>query len=50
MQWIEDPQAVYAARHRHPLNKGFPEMPRLEVSAEDAEAIATYLGTVASPQ
>ncbi len=48
VKWIEDPQAIYTARHRRPLNQGFSEMPSLEVSAEDAEAIAAYLGTVAA--
>lgn len=48
VKWIEDPQAIYAARHQRPLNKGFSEMPRLDVSADDAEAIAAYLGSVAA--
>lgn len=48
VQWIEDPQSIYAARHRHPLNDGFPEMPGLQITAEEAEAIATYLDQVAT--
>lgn len=46
VKWIEDPQAIYAARHKHPLNRGFPEMPNLEVKTEDAEAIADYLASI----
>ncbi len=47
VKWIEDPDAIYAARHRHPLNSGFSEMPNLGVNEHDAEDIADYLTTVA---
>jgi mono/diheme cytochrome c family protein len=50
VRFIEDPQTIYAARHQHPLNQGFSDMPRLDVSAEDAEAIAAYLDSVAAHQ
>lgn len=43
VQWIESPESIYSARHQHPLNPGFPEMPNLGVAGSDAEAIAEYL-------
>jgi cytochrome c551/c552 len=43
IQWIRDPEALYQERGQKPLNPGYPEMPALEVSAPDAEVIATYL-------
>ncbi len=48
VQWIENPNTIYAARHRRPLNDGFSEMPHLDVTEEQAEAIAAYLDAVAT--
>lgn len=43
VRWIQDPQALYRERGQKPLNPGYPEMPNLSVSRQDAEAIAAYL-------
>lgn len=41
--FIADPEAVYKARGRRPLNQGFSEMPALGVDPQQADAIAAYL-------
>ncbi len=42
-RFIHDPESVYRARGRKPLNDGFMPMPRLNVSEEDAKDIVEYL-------
>lgn len=46
VKWIRDPQAIYGARGKKPLNQGYSEMPSLNVSEQDADAIAVYLLSV----
>jgi len=41
--FISDPQVVYARERKSPLNEGYPAMPSLSVSPNDAAAIADYL-------
>ncbi len=43
LQWIEDPETVYSQRGQKPINPTFPEMPRPEISVDDARAIVAYL-------
>ncbi len=50
LQFIENPDNIYTARHKHPLNEGFSEMPDLGVGEPEAEAIADYLASVAAQQ
>lgn len=42
-QFIQDPESVYRARGRKPLNDGYMAMPRLNVSSSDASDIVAYL-------
>ncbi len=48
-QWIRDPQTLYA-RLGTPVNKGFPEMPALGLSATEAKLIAEYLSMAGGAQ
>lgn len=43
VQWIRDPEPIYRARGKKPLNPGYEEMPALDVNEQDANAIAVYL-------
>lgn len=43
VRWIADPEAIYAERGRKPINPEFPEMPTVDISHAEAEAIAAYL-------
>jgi cytochrome c551/c552 len=45
-RWIENPQKIYQSKGRMPLNEGYPPMPPLNVSPQEAEVIADYLLTV----
>lgn len=49
VHFIENPESVYEARHKHPLNEGFSEMPSLGVEPPEAEAIAEYLAADTAP-
>jgi len=50
VHFIESPESVYSARHQHPLNEGFSEMPSVGVEAPEAEAIAEYLAADTAPE
>lgn len=50
VKWITDPDAIYRARGKKPLNKGYSEMPSLGVREQDADAIAGYLLGVAGKE
>jgi nitric oxide reductase subunit C len=41
--WIESPDAIYKELGTRPINKGFPPMPDLGLSKEEAQAISAYL-------
>ena len=43
VRWIHDPQGIYRERGHKPLNAGYAEMPDLNISQQEAEAIAAYL-------
>jgi len=42
-QWITNPQLIYRSKGKMPLNDGYPPMPPLEISGDDAEMISDYL-------
>lgn len=42
-RFIHDPEQIYRERNVRPLNEGYMPMPKIEVSADDAQAIALYL-------
>jgi hypothetical protein len=44
--WIEDPQKVYQATGKTPVNEGYPPMPPTNIHPMAAQAIADYLLTV----
>lgn len=50
VKWISNPEAIYRARGKKPLNKGYSEMPSLGVNEQDADAIATYLLSVSGKE
>lgn len=43
ISWASDPGAIYQKFGKMPVNKGYPPMPRLNVSALEAEKIAGFL-------
>jgi hypothetical protein len=43
VQWLSDPEAVYARMGRKPLNHGYPAMPRQPISRHDIEMISYFL-------
>ncbi|MER3447528.1 MAG: hypothetical protein C4291_12145 [Candidatus Dadabacteria bacterium] len=44
-KWMEDSREVYQSRGKQPINEGYPPMPPLGVSPEEAELIADYILT-----
>ncbi len=42
-QWIENPQQVYQAKGKMPINEGYPPMPPLQVPQAHIDVIADYL-------
>jgi len=45
-EWIRDPAAIYRAHGKSPLNDGYPTMPSLGLTQDDAAKIAEYLANV----
>ncbi len=45
-KWMENSQEVYQSKGKMPVNEGYPPMPPLGVSPEDAELITDYLLSV----
>jgi len=43
VEWLSDPEAVYARLGRKPLNPGYPTMPRQPISHRDIERISYFL-------
>jgi hypothetical protein len=43
VQWLADPEAVYARMGRKPLNPGYPAMPRQPILRHDIEVISYFL-------
>ena len=43
VEWLSDPEAVYARLGRKPLNPGYPTMPRQPISHHDIEMISYFL-------
>lgn len=43
IKWIENPQAVYQATGKMPVNDGYPPMPPMDIHPMAAQAIADYL-------
>ncbi len=43
VEWVSNPETVYARLGRKPLNPGFEPMPRLQASRRDIEVIAYFL-------
>ncbi|MBI2486091.1 MAG: cytochrome c, partial [Deltaproteobacteria bacterium] len=48
-QWMGNPQLIYQSKGKMPINEGYPPMPPLEVSPEEAGFIADYLLSVKTP-
>lgn len=46
IKWIENPQQVYQATGKMPVNEGYPPMPPMDIHPMAAQAIADYLLTV----
>jgi cytochrome c551/c552 len=42
-EWIQNPQQVYQAKGKMPINEGYPPMPPLQVPQADIDIIADYL-------
>lgn len=42
-QWIQNPQQVYQAKGKMPINEGYPPMPPLQVPQAHVDVIADYL-------
>jgi cytochrome c551/c552 len=42
-QWIQNPQQVYQAKGKMPINEGYPPMPPLQVPQAHIDVIADYL-------
>jgi len=49
LEWSMDPELVYQREGRRPLHRGFPTMPRQEVSRQEAEALAEFLLSLTPP-
>ena len=45
LRWIENPQLVYNASGRMPMNPGYPPMPPARVPSQAAEPIADYIAS-----
>ena len=43
IKWIENPQQVYQATGKMPVNEGYPPMPPMDIHPMAAQAIADYL-------
>jgi mono/diheme cytochrome c family protein len=43
VQFISDPETIYAKRDHKPLNAGYLPMPRLEATLHDAEVLSYFL-------
>jgi len=43
VDWVSDPETIYARLGRKPLNAGYLPMPRLPASHRDIEAISWFL-------
>lgn len=48
-RWMENSQEIYQSRGKQPINEGYPPMPPLGISPEEAELIADYILTFKSP-
>jgi len=46
IKWIENPQQVYQATGKMPVNEGYPPMPPMDIHPMAAQAIADYLLSV----
>ena len=49
IDWSMDPDRVYQREGRRPLHRGFPPMPRQDVTRPEAEAIAEFLMSLSPP-
>ncbi len=49
-KWIENPQQIYQASGKMPLNEGYPPMPPMNVPPAQAQAIAEYLVSYNAPK
>jgi len=45
LRWIENPQLIYSASAKMPVNPGFPPMPPMQVPPQAVEPIADYILT-----
>jgi mono/diheme cytochrome c family protein len=48
-KWMENSQGIYQSKGKMPINEGYPPMPPLNVSPEEAEIIADYILTFKAP-
>ena len=49
IRWARDPESIYAEKKKKPVNEGYPPMPPMNLSEEDARKVADYLLGYALP-
>ena len=43
IRWAQNPESIYAEQKKKPLNEGYPPMPPMNLSPDDAAEVADYL-------
>ena len=43
IRWAKDPESLYSERKKKPINEGYPPMPPMNLSENDAQKVADYL-------
>ncbi len=43
IRWAKDPESLYSERKKKPINEGYPPMPPMNLSEDDARKVADYL-------
>ena len=43
IRWAKDPESLYSERKKKPINEGYPPMPTMNLSEDDARKVADYL-------
>ncbi len=50
IRWAKDPESLYTERKKKPINEGYPPMPPMNLSEDDAWKVADYLLEYMPPQ
>ncbi len=50
IRWAKDPESLYTERKKKPINEGYPPMPPMNLSENDARKVADYLLEYTPPQ